>query len=176
MRSIIARGILAAVAILTVACGTTDSVAPSSSPSLPRRSVTAGGAGVNSISRAIDQYVSFSCGNGGAGETIHVTGDLRYDVQSHKDSAGVYHFSIKSNTRGATGVGLTSGQVFRGLMTERLNSRATDNLNEDVRTTDIIRFAALGSSDSFSLMVTSHFIVDNGEYVLWDDTWNEVCR
>jgi hypothetical protein len=61
-------------------------------------------------------------------------------------------------------------------MTERLNSRATDNLNEDVRTTDIIRFAALGSGESFSLMVTSHFIVDNGEYVLWDETWNEVCR
>jgi hypothetical protein len=73
-------------------------------------------------------------------------------------------------------VGLTSGTFFRGLMTERITSRAEDYLNEDVRTADMIRFIAPGSGDSYSLMVSSHFIVDQGNYVLWDQTWNEVCR
>ena len=39
-----------------------------------------------------------------------------------------------------------------------------------------VSFVAPGSGDAFSLMVTSHFIVDQGNYVLWDETWNEVCR
>jgi len=61
-------------------------------------------------------------------------------------------------------------------MTEQITSRAEDYLNEDVRTADIIRFVATGSRDSYSLMVSSHFIIDQGTYVLWDQTWNEVCR
>ena len=176
MYSIITRGVMAAAAVMTVACTGTDSLAPTMAPASARRNVSPDAAPATTISRTIDQYVWFSCGNGGAGETIHVTGQLRYDVQSIKDSSGVYHLSIKSNTLGVTGVGLTSGESFRGVMTERVNSRAEDNLNMDVRTADILRFAAVGSSDSFSLMVTSHFIVDQGNYVLWDQTWNEVCR
>lgn len=176
MRSVILRGIVAATAALTAACSSTDSVAPTPSRGSARRAVSAEAGGVTTISRTIDQYVWFSCGNGGAGETIRVTGELRYDVQSTKDSSGVYHFSIKSNTFGLTGVGQTSGTFFRGLMTERVNSRAEDYLNEDVRTADIIRFVAAASGESLSLMVTSHFIVDDGTYVLWDQTWSEVCR
>lgn len=174
MRSIITGGILAAAAALTVACGSTESVAPARAPAAAQRTIT--GNGNAPIRRLIDQTVWFSCGNGGAGEAIRVTGELRYDVQSTFDATGVYHVSIKSNTQGLTGVGLTSGAVFRGMMLEHLDSRALDYLNEDVRTTDIIRFSAIGSSDSFSLTATNRFIVDQGDYVLWDQTWDEVCR
>jgi len=73
-------------------------------------------------------------------------------------------------------VGLTSGTFFRGLMTEHVNSRAEDYLNEDVRTADIIRFVATGSREAYSLMVSSRFIVDQGDYVLTEQTWEEVCR
>lgn len=173
MRSMIIRGVLAATAALSIACST-DSIAPTGAHPSARRSIV--GAGTTTIGRTIDQYVWYSCGNGGAGETIHVTGQLRYDFQSIKDSSGVYHLSIKSNTIGITGVGLTTGAFFRGLMTERVNARADDNLSEDVRAADIIRFVAPGSGDSFSLMVSSRFVVDEGEFVLYEQTWNEVCR
>lgn len=176
MRSTIARAILAATAGLTIACGSTDSTSPTIAPESAVRTVSPNATGAAPIIRTIDQYVSFSCGNGGAGETIRVTGQLRYDVQSTKDSSGVYHLSIKSNTLGVTGVGLTSGEFFRGSMTEHVNSRALDYLNMDVRTTDMIRFVAPGSGDSFSLIATSHFVVDQGNYVLADQTWDEVCR
>jgi hypothetical protein len=174
MRSIIIRGVLAAVAALTVACGSTDTVAPTRAPQAAQRTIA--DAGNAPIRRAIDQTVWFSCGNGGAGEGIRITGELRYDVQTTMDATGVYHFSVKSNTQGATGVGLTTGTFFRGLMIEHINSKALDYLNEDVRTTDIIRFVAPGSGASFSLIATSHFIVDQGSYVLWDQTWDEACR
>ena len=176
MRSIIFRGILTATIALTAACSSTDSVAPATPPTSAHRAVVADAEGVTTVSRSIDQYVWLSCASGGAGETVRVTGDLRYDVHRTQDSSGVFHLNIKANTSGLTAVGLTTGTFFRGLMTEHVNSRAEDNLNMDLRTADIIRFAATGSRDSYSLMVTSHFIVDEGTYVLWEQTWQEVCR
>jgi hypothetical protein len=175
MRSVLFRGILAAVAILTAACSSPDSVAPTATPGSPRLGVNAA-AGLTTTSRSVDQYVWISCGNGGAGETLHVTGQLRYNVESTKDSSGVYHLNVKSNTSGLTAIGLTSGSFFRGLMTERINSRAEDYLNMNVRTADILRFVAPTSGTSLSLMVSSHFVVDQGTYVLWEQSWNEVCR
>ena len=171
MRSLIFRGILSATIAFTAACSSTDSVGPATRPTSAHRAVFGG----TNVSRSIDQNVWLSCANGGAGEAVRVTGDLRYDVHRTQDSSGVFHLNIKSNTSGLTAVGLTSGTFFRGLMAEHVNSRAEDELNMDVRTTDIIRFAATGSRDSYSLMVSSHFIVDQGSYVLWDQTWEEVC-
>ncbi len=176
MRSTIIRSIAAATVAFTAACSSTDSVAPLTTSASARRTVSADARGTTSLSKQIDQNVWVSCTNGGAGEAVRVTGELRYDVQSTKDSSGVYHLSIKSNTSGLTALGLTSGTFFRGLMTERVNSFAEDYLNMDVRTADIIRFVATASGDSYSLMASSHFIVDGGNYVLWDQTWSEVCR
>ncbi|HSQ32029.1 MAG TPA: hypothetical protein VLN49_19365 [Gemmatimonadaceae bacterium] len=176
MRSIIFRGIAAATVAFAAACSSTDSVAPTTTGASARRTVSADADGVTTRSRPIDQYVWFSCGNGGAGETIHVTGELHYEVLRFQDASGVYHFNFKSATYDLTGVGLTTGTSFRGLMTEHITTRAEDYLNEDVRTADIIRFVAPVSGDSYSLMVSSHFIVDDGDYVLWDQTWSEVCR
>ena len=175
MRSIILRVTFFATAALTVACSGTDTFAPKTPlPSL--RAVSVNRNGVAPVKQSVDRYVFLSCANGGAGEAVHVTGDLRYDVQSTQDATGVYHFSVKSNTSNLTAVGLTSGTFFRGSMGERINSRAEDNLNSDLRISDVIRFQAPGSGESYSLVVTSHIIVDEGTYVLWDESWNEVCR
>ena len=174
MRSIFFRGVLAAIAVLTGACSSADSVAPTATSVRP--TVTVGAKGVTTMSRPVDQYVWMSCADGGAGETFRVTGELHYEAQRTQDASGAFHFNFKSATSGLTAVGLTSGTLFRGLMTERITSRAEDSLNEDVRTADIIRFVAPGSGESYSLMVSSHFIVDEGEFVLWEQTWNEVCR
>ena len=176
MRSVIFRGIVTATTALTAACSSTDSVAPITRRTSAPRAVSADVFGGTQVSRAIDQNVWLSCANGGAGEAVRVTGDLRYDVQRTQDSSGVSHLNIKSNTSGLTAVGLASGTFFRGLMTEHVDSRAEDYLNMDVRTADIIRFVATGSRDAYSLMVSSHFIVDQGSYVLWEQTWEEVCR
>ena len=176
MRSFIFRGVLSATIALTAACSSTDSIAPATRPTSAPGGLSADVFGGAQVSRSIDQNVWLSCANGGAGETVRVTGDLRYDVHRTQDSSGVFHFSIKSNTSGLTAVGLTTGTFFRGLMTEHVNSRAEDYLNEDLRTADIIRFVATGSRDAYSLMVSSHWIVDQGDYVLAEQTWTEVCR
>ena len=178
MRSTIRRGMMAATLAFLGACGSADSLAPRSTlaPASASRTVSANAESVTPIGRAIDQYVWLSCANGGVGEAVRVSGDLHYDFHSKKDSSGVYHLNIKANTSGLTAVGMTTGTFFRGIMNERVNSRADDFMSMDVRTADIIRFTAPGSGASYSLMVSSHFIVDEGNYLLWDQTWNEVCR
>ena len=176
MRSTIFNGIVIAIAALTTACSSSDSVAPVSPLATVRRTLSADVTGSANVRRSIDQYVWVSCTNGGAGETLRVTGELRYDVHRTQDSSGVYHFSIKSNTSELTAVGLTTGTIFRGVMTERVNSRAEDYLNMDLRTADIIRFVATGSRDASSLMVGTTRIIDDGEDVVFEQTWNEVCR
>lgn len=176
MRSIISRGILAAVAALVAACSSTDSVAPTTSLATARRDVTPGGVSVNSGSRPIDLYIWVSCTNGGAGEAVRVTGELHYESERMQDASGAFHYNFKSATSGLTAVGLTTGTFFRGLITERTTTRAEDYLNADIRLADIIRFVAPTSGESYSLMVSSHIIVDQGDYVLWEQTWNEVCR
>jgi len=176
MRSIIFRGILSATIAFTAACSSTDSVAPASTRASADRTVAADVEGVNTVRRSIDQNVWISCANGGAGEAVRVTGDLRYDLHLTQDAAGVMHLNIKSNTSGLTAVGLTTGTFFRGLMSEHVNSRAVDELNMDLRTADIIRFVATGSRDAYSLMASTRFIVDQGNYVVFEQTFDEVCR
>ena len=176
MRSTIFRGIAIGITALTAACSSSDSTAPVSLPRSSHPTVSADVFGGAKLSRSIDQNVWVSCAHGGAGETVHVTGNLRYDVNSTQDASGVSHLSIKSNTSELTAVGLTSGTFFRGMMTERVNSRAEDYLNMNLRTADIIRFVATGSRDAYSLMVNTTMIVDQGTYVVFEQTWNEVCR
>ena len=174
MRSILVRVALG-VAALTAACST-DAVSPKTTAASAQRTVISDAADGSTISRTVDRVVWVSCLNSGAGEAVHVTGNLRYDVHTTQDSNGVIHLNIKSNTSGLTGIGLSSGTFFRGSLSEHINSTALDYLNEDVRTTDVVRFVAPGSGSAYALRVTSHFIVDQGNYVLWDETWNEVCR
>ena len=176
MRSIIFRSILAATTALIAACGRTDSVAPVTRPTSAPRAGSADVFGGTQVSRSIEQYVWLSCANGGAGETVRVTGQLRYNLQLTQDSSGVSHLNIKANTSGLTAEGLTMTEGEVQTVVQHVNSRAEDYLNEDVRTADIIRFVATGSRDAYSLMVSSHFVVDQGDYVLTEQTWEEVCR
>jgi hypothetical protein len=173
MYSTIVRIAFVAAAALTAACDSTGSVAPRSSPASARRDVANGSA---SVKQSVDRYVWVSCLLDGAGETVRVTGDLRYDVHNTVDGNGVIHLNIKSNSSNLTALGLTSGTVFRGTMAERIDARAEDHLNSDVRIADVIKFAATGSRDSYSLVVNSRFIVDQGSYILWEESWNERCR
>jgi hypothetical protein len=173
MQSPVVRVIFVAAAALTAACNSTDSSAPRTPSASARLDAAIGDVGVK---QSVDRYVWVSCLSGGTGEMVRVTGDVRYDVHSTLDGTGVYHLNIKSNTSNLTAIGLTSGTFFRARMAERINSRAEDYLNSDVRIADVIHFVATGSGDSYSLVANSHFIVDQGTYVLWEQNWNEVCR
>ena len=175
MRSIIVRFLLLTAAALASGCNGTDSVTPRIRPAAARLDV-ANANGDASLKQSVDRYVWVSCLLGGTGETVHVTGDLRYDFHSTVDATGASHVNIKSNTSNLTAIGMTSGTFFRASLAERINSKATDYLNEDVRISDIIHFTATGSRDAYSLLASSHYIVDQGDYVLWEEDWSEVCR
>jgi hypothetical protein len=168
------RVIFVAAAALIAACSSTDSFAPRTPTASARRDVNPNADA--SVKQSVDRFVPASCLLDGAGETVHVTGDLRYDFHSTIDGNGVFHLNIKSNTSNLTAVGLTSGTSFRGTLAERINSRTEDYLNSDLRISDVIKFVATGSGDSYSLIANTHIIIDQGTYVVFEQTWNEVCR
>src|SRR5262249_22844008 len=95
------RVILAAAAALTAACSSTDSFAPKT-PSASARADVASSNGDASVKQSVDRYVTLSCLSG---ETVRVTGDLRYDFHTTVDGSGVYHLSIKSSTSNLIAVG-----------------------------------------------------------------------
>jgi len=173
MQSTIPRIIFVAAAAFTAACSSTDSTAPRTPHASARFDV---GNGNGSVKQSVDRYVWASCLLDGTGETVHVTGDLRYDVHSTVDGTGVTHLNIKSNTSNLVAIGLTSGTVFRGTMGERINSPAEDYLNSDLRIADVIRFVATGSGESYSLVANTRIIVDQGTYVVFEQSWDEACR
>lgn len=175
MQSTMVRIVFAAAAALTAACGSTDSFAPRTSPASASLDVASDN-GNASIKRSVDQYVWVPCLLRGTGETVRVIGDLRYDLHSTLDGNGVTHLNIKSNSSNLTAIGLTSGTVFRGTMAERIDSRSEDQLNSDVRIADVIKFVATGSGDAYSLVVNSHIVMDQGSYVVWEQSWDEVCK
>jgi opacity protein-like surface antigen len=173
MRSIFSFAILAAA--LTTACSSADSVAPAITPATARLTAPADANTATDKWQPVDQYVWLSCANGGVGETVHVTGDLRYSIHTNQDGSGTTHINIKSNTSGLTGIGLTTNTSFRGMMAEHVNSRGEDELNMDVKTSDMVRLVARGGV-SYSLLVTSRLILDDGDYVVAEQSWKEVCR
>lgn len=169
----IVRGVVVAATALIAACNSTDSFAPKAPSASARLDAANGDA---SVKQSVDRYVFVSCLADGAGETVRVTGDLRYDVHSTVDGSGVYHLNIKSNTSNLTAIGLTTGTLFRAATAERINSRTEDYLNTDLRIADVIHFVATGSGDSYSLIVHTHLVLDQGTYVLWEEDWNEACH
>jgi hypothetical protein len=54
------------------------------------------------------------CANGGTGEDIELTGTLNFVLVDVTSAAGTTAFHFAANPQGATGLGLTSGTVYRG--------------------------------------------------------------
>jgi hypothetical protein len=53
------------------------------------------------------------CANGGTGEDLYLTGTLHWVVHSVVDGKGGDHLQIKVHPQGVTGVGVTTGDVYR---------------------------------------------------------------
>jgi hypothetical protein len=54
------------------------------------------------------------CALGGAGESVRFDGYLHSQFQSHEDGSGGFHVVYHVNPQGVSGVGLTSGETYRG--------------------------------------------------------------
>lgn len=197
MRSLMLRTIAVAAVVLTGACSTSDSVAPAPAIAASARTTAARAASAAvtgdvasdgttltdatafaSGSRSIEGYQWISCAANGAGEYVRTSGDIRYWAHRLKDSSGVYHININSNTSQLTGVGTTTGDTYRGMQTERVISRGVGYSGfQSLRIAETIHFVATGGGADFTVQYDTHIEVDeNGTLVLWVQDQRVSCN
>ncbi len=83
----------------------------------PTAPATSGGpnlaTGGNSQKIPFEQVFFAPCANGGAGEDIRLTGTLNIVLVEKTNGNGHVVFHLGTNPQGATGMGLTTGTVYR---------------------------------------------------------------
>lgn len=167
---------LAALALFVVACAdatTAPRTLPSDGPNLAAVVVTQN----DQIPFALVAFVP--CANGGVGENVSVQGTLH--VTSHLTVSNSGRGSVKAHfqPQGATGTGLTTGDVYRstGVTQDRLNVDLNDGL--PVTTTAVNNFRLIGPGPNNNLLVHSnvHLTVNaNGTVTATVDNFSVECR
>jgi hypothetical protein len=63
----------------------------------------------------IDTTLFIPCANGGVGELVHVAGPHHMVISVTLDGRGGFHAHLLFNPQGVNGVGLTTGNKYRGV-------------------------------------------------------------
>ena len=111
------------------------------------------------------------CINGGAGETLLVSGTLHRFVSVRKDAAGGFHVTLHANLAGASAVGATTGTEYRvtdtaGGFGDRLNASfpAGSPFPRSYTENADVRIISTGSSDNLLVRATWQQTINaNGE-------------
>lgn len=124
-----------------------------------------------------DLYVFVPCAADGAGEVVHLSGDLHYQ----------YHVTINDNhvsgrdathPQGLSGEGLTTGDQYQGTgITE--STYGGSLVNGQYSTTYINNFRIIGQGPGNNLLMhsTVHMTVNaNGEITAYADNYTSDCR
>jgi hypothetical protein len=124
--------------------------APTAPASPSRPEFAAGGA---SQKFPFDQIAFAPCANGGTGEDIELTGTLNFVVVDQTSAAGTEAIHFAANPQGATGLGLTTGTVYRatGITLE------TVTLTTGVSDTFVNNFRIIGPGLTANLLIHEVF-------------------
>ena len=116
------------------------------------------------------------CANGGAGEEVVLTGLLHVLVSETVDARGNLHSTVHLQPMGATGIGLTTGDVYRatGVTRETVNG-----LEIPFEATFVNNFRVIGPRTGNNLLVhqVSHVTVNaQGVVTVLFDLLDVDCR
>jgi hypothetical protein len=128
------------------------------------------------ISVPTDLYVFIPCANGGAGEDVFLSGNLRILSVITIDQNGGYHAQNQFQPQGITGVGSVTGTKYQatGL------TRSADNfVNLPYTSTYVNNFRIIGqgSGNNFLVHETFHITLNAfGELTAEVDNYSVECR
>lgn len=106
----------------------------------------------------VDETLFVPCAAGGAGEEVHLTGELNNVVHFIINSTGGVHFKFHSSDQGITGTGLTTGDKYQ--RTGATNSEFNAKVGEQSTVVDSFRVIGQGNGNNFLLHVTLHITVN----------------
>ena len=118
-----------------------------------------------------------SCAAGGEGEWVSTSGTINYRMQFVVDADGKEHGQIHANSQSLTGVGMSTGDVYRGnlishqTVTEKADGGWTAQLN------DLFQYVGTGKGTNFSLRLTAQAVFDaDGNLTLSSEEIQVACR
>src|SRR5262245_59718899 len=125
----------------------------------------------------INITVFIPCANGGAGESILISGNLHFLTSTTFDQGGGFHFSQQANPQGVAGIGLTTGDNYRATGVNRQDVSSTST--GVVQFTMINRFDMIGQGpgNNFSVQETEHVtILADGTMTASFDNISITCK
>jgi hypothetical protein len=132
---------------------------------------------ITNISEPLDFTQFVPCADEGAGEDVHLTGTLHTVIRTTINSNKV-GIKTLSNPQGVSGVGLTTGDKYRGTgVTQETSNEHTGGLPETE--TFINNFRILGPGRGNNLLVheNAHFTVNaNGTVTSFIDNFSIECK
>ena len=119
---------------------------------------------VSNVDVPVNEVVSLTCGTEII-EDVYVTGALHVLYHLTVDDAGGMHVEIHDNPHGTSGIGLTSGTVFRAVGSAQVNSESNGPTEQlDVSRQAIFNLVSAGQTANFNFVAGIHSTVNaNGD-------------
>jgi hypothetical protein len=151
------------------------------SPSAPSTATAASPPGLaataftDNASVPIDQVVFISCANGGAGESVTLSGTLHVLFHFTVNGAGQVTVTSQVNPQGVSGIGEITGSKYQG--TGVSSSIATGRVGSQTTTINNFRIIGQGPGNNFLVHENLHFTVNaNGTVTASVDNLSVACK
>ena len=123
----------------------------------------------------IDIFVFVPCANGGAGETVELSGTLHDLFHVTSDGAGGFHVKTSDNPQGVSGTGQTTGAKYQGtgVTSSDFNTKA------GFENTFVNNFRIIGQGPGNNLLVHENFHITvnaNGTVTAFHDNFRVDCK
>jgi hypothetical protein len=116
------------------------------------------------------------CANGGAGEDVFLSGDIHIVVHVTFDGSGGAHFDEIHNPQGVSGIGLTTGAMYRGVGGSPFDA-SNVRVGEEHTSVANIMLIGQGPGNNLVLHTTFHItILANGTATSFHDNFRMECR
>jgi hypothetical protein len=124
----------------------------------------------------IDGYVDAGeCAAGGAGEVVHVTGQLHGVFITTLDNAGGFHSKVHYNYQGVSGSGLATGDKYQA--TGVLQFQANGKVGVEVTWVETFSLIGQGNGNNFLVHLNSHITVNaDGTVIAEHDNFRAECK
>ncbi len=117
------------------------------------------------------------CAAGGAGELVDLTGTLHLLVHTTLDASGGFRSSVQSNPEGVTGIGLTTGDIYRGTGVTRRQINDEGTVGEERTVIGNFRLIGPGPDNNFLLHQNLNVTVNaNGVVTAYVSNISVECR
>lgn len=123
----------------------------------------------------LDREVFVACAAGGAGEVVHLTGELHELLHITLDSAGGVHVREHLNPQGVSGTGLTTGDKYQGTGVSQFESNG--KVGAEITTVDNFRIIGQGNGNNLLVHGNLHITVNpDGTVTAFHDNFSVECK